>query len=173
MNDVPDSEIVYPCQLVLLAMGFLGPEAEMLDSLNVGLDPRTNIKTEPGAEDLISFKHLNCSKGTCLCNTSWIFLPDLGWYFPAFDLRLKGFLWMLVTSLQPQNKDQLSKQTWQDYFWLCQDLSLLIDHLNLRVTSNSSSPFAFITQIQAGIMTILIWNISYIVTWILIIKLII
>ena len=37
-----DREI--PCQLVLLAMGFLGPEpGGLLEQLGVGLDPRTNV----------------------------------------------------------------------------------------------------------------------------------
>jgi glutamate synthase (NADPH/NADH) small chain len=29
-------------------MGFLGPESEVLDSLDVAQDPRSNVKTEPG-----------------------------------------------------------------------------------------------------------------------------
>ena len=37
-----DHEI--PCQLVLLAMGFLGPQQEgLLEQLGVELDPRTNV----------------------------------------------------------------------------------------------------------------------------------
>lgn len=48
IEEVPDSEKVYPCQLVLLAMGFLGPESEVLDSINVAQDPRSNVKTETG-----------------------------------------------------------------------------------------------------------------------------
>jgi len=55
MSEVPDSEKIYPCQLVLLAMGFLGPETDMLESLKVGLDPRTNIKTDPGIYSKLSW----------------------------------------------------------------------------------------------------------------------
>jgi len=44
--EVPGTEKVLPAQLVLLAMGFLGPEQPLLDSLNIGRDPRTNIKAE-------------------------------------------------------------------------------------------------------------------------------
>jgi glutamate synthase (NADPH) small chain len=40
------TEKVLPAQLVLLAMGFLGPEQPLLDALNVERDPRTNIKAE-------------------------------------------------------------------------------------------------------------------------------
>ena len=35
IQDVPDSEKIYPCQLVLLAMGFLGPEVQVLESLKL------------------------------------------------------------------------------------------------------------------------------------------
>jgi glutamate synthase (NADPH/NADH) small chain len=43
---IPGTEKVLPAQLVLLAMGFLGPEQPMLDALNIERDPRTNIKAE-------------------------------------------------------------------------------------------------------------------------------
>lgn len=43
---VPGSEKVIPAQLVLLAMGFLGPEQFLLDALKVDLDPRGNVKAE-------------------------------------------------------------------------------------------------------------------------------
>lgn len=45
---VPGSEKVLPAQLVLLAMGFLGPENQLLDKLGVERDPRTNAKAEYG-----------------------------------------------------------------------------------------------------------------------------
>jgi glutamate synthase (NADPH/NADH) small chain len=47
-KDVPGTEKVIPAQLVLLAMGFLGPEQPLLDSLAVERDPRTNVKAEHG-----------------------------------------------------------------------------------------------------------------------------
>ena len=47
-TDVPGTEKVVPAQLVLLAMGFLGPEQPLLDGLGVERDPRTNIKAEHG-----------------------------------------------------------------------------------------------------------------------------
>jgi glutamate synthase (NADPH/NADH) small chain len=45
-QEVPGTEQVRPVQLVLLAMGFLGPEQPLLDALAVERDPRTNIKAE-------------------------------------------------------------------------------------------------------------------------------
>jgi glutamate synthase (NADPH/NADH) small chain len=43
---VPGTEKVLPAQLVLLAMGFLGPEQPLLDALGIERDSRTNIKAE-------------------------------------------------------------------------------------------------------------------------------
>ncbi|MDJ0904084.1 MAG: glutamate synthase small subunit, partial [Xenococcus sp. MO_188.B8] len=43
---VPGTEKVIPAQLVLLAMGFLGPEQPLLDSLGLDRDARSNIKAE-------------------------------------------------------------------------------------------------------------------------------
>ena len=45
---VPGTEKVRPAQLVLLAMGFLGPEQQLIDSLALKCDPRSNIKAEFG-----------------------------------------------------------------------------------------------------------------------------
>ena len=45
---VPGSERVLPADLVLLAMGFLGPEETILDDLGVERDPRSNVKAEHG-----------------------------------------------------------------------------------------------------------------------------
>ncbi len=47
-KNVPGTEKVLPAQLVLLAMGFLGPEQPLLDALNVERDPRTNVKADHG-----------------------------------------------------------------------------------------------------------------------------
>ncbi len=43
---VPGTEKVRPAQLVLLAMGFLGPEQPLVDSLGLEKDQRSNIKAE-------------------------------------------------------------------------------------------------------------------------------
>jgi len=45
---IPGSEKVLPAQLVLLAMGFLGPEQPLLDALGVERDPRSNVKADYG-----------------------------------------------------------------------------------------------------------------------------
>ena len=47
-KEQPGTEKVLPAQLVLLAMGFLGPEQALLKDLNLETDPRTNIKAEYG-----------------------------------------------------------------------------------------------------------------------------
>jgi glutamate synthase (NADPH) small chain len=44
----PGSEKEHPAQLVLLAMGFLGPEQALLKDLKVDVDPRSNVKAEYG-----------------------------------------------------------------------------------------------------------------------------
>ncbi len=45
-RNLPGTEKVVPAQLVLLAMGFLGPEQPLLDALNVERDARNNVKAE-------------------------------------------------------------------------------------------------------------------------------
>ncbi len=47
-KDVPGTTRVIPAQLVLLAMGFLGPEDTVLGQLNVDRDERSNAKAEHG-----------------------------------------------------------------------------------------------------------------------------
>jgi glutamate synthase (NADPH/NADH) small chain len=44
--DVPGTERVLPCELVLLAMGFLGPEQPLLEALAIERDARSNAKAE-------------------------------------------------------------------------------------------------------------------------------
>jgi len=45
-KELPETEKVRPAQLVLLAMGFLGPEQPLLEQLGVERDPRSNAKAE-------------------------------------------------------------------------------------------------------------------------------
>jgi glutamate synthase (NADPH/NADH) small chain len=45
-KEVPGTEERRPVQLVLLAMGFLGPEQPLLEALGVERDARTNVKAE-------------------------------------------------------------------------------------------------------------------------------
>ena len=47
-QDVPGTSRIVPARLVLLAMGFLGPEQMLLDQLSLDRDPRTNVKAEYG-----------------------------------------------------------------------------------------------------------------------------
>ena len=47
-KEIPGTEKVYPAQLVLLAMGFLGPEETLVKALGLETDPRSNFKAEYG-----------------------------------------------------------------------------------------------------------------------------
>jgi glutamate synthase (NADPH) small chain len=46
--EVPGSEQTLPAELVLLAMGFLGPELHVLGELGIDVDARGNVKAEHG-----------------------------------------------------------------------------------------------------------------------------
>ena len=48
MREIPGSEFEIPADLVLLAMGFLGPEDRLLAELGVERDERSNAKAEEG-----------------------------------------------------------------------------------------------------------------------------
>lgn len=48
INEKPGTERVIPADLVLLAMGFLGPEATLAEALGVEIDPRSNFKAQFG-----------------------------------------------------------------------------------------------------------------------------
>ncbi len=48
-EEVPGSEEEWPADLVLLAMGFLGPEDYIAEELGVDRDERSNIKADFGA----------------------------------------------------------------------------------------------------------------------------
>ena len=47
MEEVPGSEKFFPAQLVFLALGFLGPQNEVLKSLDIKQDARSNVQTPP------------------------------------------------------------------------------------------------------------------------------
>jgi glutamate synthase (NADPH) small chain len=47
-RNVPGSEQVFPAQLLLLALGFSGPENQLLDQLGVEKDARSNARAEHG-----------------------------------------------------------------------------------------------------------------------------
>jgi glutamate synthase (NADPH/NADH) small chain len=47
IRPIEGSDVTIPCELVLLAMGFVGPEASgLLEQLGVGLDARGNVKSD-------------------------------------------------------------------------------------------------------------------------------
>jgi NADPH-dependent glutamate synthase beta subunit-like oxidoreductase len=48
MIDVEDTSLVLEADLVLLAMGFLGPEAYLAQALGIELDPRSNYRAAHG-----------------------------------------------------------------------------------------------------------------------------
>ncbi len=46
-KEIPGTEKEWPCQLALLAMGFLGPEKQgPIEQLSLALDPRGNVKCD-------------------------------------------------------------------------------------------------------------------------------
>ncbi|XP_018022904.1 glutamate synthase [NADH] isoform X2 [Hyalella azteca] len=48
MDEIAGTEKVYDADLILLAMGFLGPEKDIIGELELDQDPRSNIKTPAG-----------------------------------------------------------------------------------------------------------------------------
>ena len=46
LNEKPDSEKIWPCDLVLLALGFTGPETSLSEQLGLELDTRNNYKAK-------------------------------------------------------------------------------------------------------------------------------
>jgi NADPH-dependent glutamate synthase beta subunit-like oxidoreductase len=48
MSEIPGSESVFEANLVLLAMGFLGPEATLAEKLGIERDARSNFQAEFG-----------------------------------------------------------------------------------------------------------------------------
>ncbi|KAG0047681.1 glutamate synthase [NADH] [Gryganskiella cystojenkinii] len=49
MKEMPGTEQYFQADLVLLSMGFMGPEADLLKSVGVKLDGRSNIETPKGS----------------------------------------------------------------------------------------------------------------------------
>jgi glutamate synthase (NADPH/NADH) small chain len=47
-REIPGTEKVWPAQLVLLALGFLGPEDQLLEKLGVARDERSNVQAPYG-----------------------------------------------------------------------------------------------------------------------------
>ncbi|KAH6565875.1 hypothetical protein BASA60_009734 [Batrachochytrium salamandrivorans] len=68
MQEVPGTEEFYPADLVLLSMGFLGPEKELLQQLNVQQDMRSNISTVALGNDHSTGAHHSVSYATSVSN---------------------------------------------------------------------------------------------------------
>ncbi|XP_074594378.1 uncharacterized protein LOC141849793 [Brevipalpus obovatus] len=63
MREVPDSEQIFEADLVLIAMGFLGPEQYLVDQIKVATDPRSNIVTVDKGYQIKNTKIFAC--GDC------------------------------------------------------------------------------------------------------------
>ncbi len=77
--DIPGTDRVVPAQLVLLAMGFLGPEQPLLEALGVERDPRSNAKAEHGRFNTTNpkvFAAGDCRRGQSL--VVWAFNEGRG-----------------------------------------------------------------------------------------------
>jgi glutamate synthase (NADPH) small chain len=48
-REIPGTERIWKADLVLLAMGFLGPEDQLLEKLNIDRDERSNVRTNKGS----------------------------------------------------------------------------------------------------------------------------
>ncbi len=48
LNEIPGSDKFWPAQIVLLAMGFKGPEQYLAEMLDITVDPRTNYQATHG-----------------------------------------------------------------------------------------------------------------------------
>ena len=48
MREVPGSEQLFPCDLVFLSMGFVGPEKTLIEQLGLAADPRGNVAADFG-----------------------------------------------------------------------------------------------------------------------------
>jgi len=87
---IPGTEKILPAQLVLLAMGFLGPEQVLLDALGVERDPRSNVKADYGTYTTSIpgvFAAGDCRRGQSL--VVWAFNEGRG-AARACDLYLMG-----------------------------------------------------------------------------------
>lgn len=91
MEEVPGSEKEWPAQLILLAMGFLGPEQYIAESLNVEVDARSNFQALHGkfATSIDGvFAAGDCRRGQSL--VVWAINEGRG-AARAIDVYLQGF----------------------------------------------------------------------------------
>ncbi len=71
MEEIKGSEKFFPCQLVLLALGFLGPQKELINALELKTDPRSNIQSPPGVS------HHHSSASTYIADAEYLALFNL------------------------------------------------------------------------------------------------
>ncbi|MBE9242676.1 glutamate synthase small subunit [Synechocystis salina] len=89
-QQVAGTEQVRPAQLVLLAMGFLGPESQLLDAMKLAKDARGNVKAEYGQYETSIpgvFAAGDCRRGQSL--VVWAFNEGRG-AAKACDVYLMG-----------------------------------------------------------------------------------
>ena len=68
-SEVPGTEQTWPAQLVMLSMGFLGPEQQIIEQLALDTDDRSNIKAEYGKYETSAdgvFTAGDCRRGQSL-----------------------------------------------------------------------------------------------------------
>ena len=53
LKEVPGSEKEWPCELVLLALGFTGPEKSLAQELGLELDDRSNVKADMSYQTIV------------------------------------------------------------------------------------------------------------------------
>ncbi|KAI1717309.1 conserved region in glutamate synthase domain-containing protein [Ditylenchus destructor] len=69
MSEVADSEETHDCDMCILAMGFIGPETEIINQLKLNLTPRANISTPEEKYDSSAAKVFaagDCRRGQSL-----------------------------------------------------------------------------------------------------------
>jgi glutamate synthase (NADPH/NADH) small chain len=69
-DPIPGSEEVWPAQLVLLAMGFRGPEDFLLDQLGVARDARSNVP-RPTTASSAPASRASLPRATCAAARAW------------------------------------------------------------------------------------------------------
>ena len=69
MNKVPGSEKTFKADLILLAMGFLGPEYKLIEDMGLQQDPRSNVET-PLGKYKTSVDRVFAAGGRLLYNTT-------------------------------------------------------------------------------------------------------
>lgn len=74
MEEVPGSEKFFPAQLVFLALGFLGPQFDIIKALGVKQDARSNIQTPAKVQSMDTcISHSNCSTQGYASNVEGVF----------------------------------------------------------------------------------------------------